>query len=444
MLNPLNRSRTERFGFPELEGAFPLVGHAPAVAADLLGLLRDAERRLGPCFWINFGLGPDRLMCLGREGFDFFRSRTATTDHMREMARLFFGDSVLVHSGPKHQHLRSAMNPAFAPKGLAAAEVGPALAESARKWVGSWVGRRGVRILDGTRELALEQIFGLMGVGAQELPVWRRRFEAMQLFLIPLKLDLPGFPHWKARRAISWMDPKLEQLIDQARLHPDRPGLIPALLASKDEEGRELERTELVDNLRVLTFAGHQTTAATTAWIAIELARRPEVWAQLCAEAIDKEVPRTPQELKAFPYAEALFRETLRIHPALAITSRDVTVEVVLAGRPVPRGTLVAVSLLHLARDPAQFERPEDFLPERWLDRKTPISALELVPFGGGLHFCLGYHLAWMECVQFAVALAKALGPTGRRPQLDGPDARVRYYPLPQPTPSTRLRFDLA
>ena len=127
-----------------LAGAFPLAGHVPAIATDLLGLLRHAERTLGPMFWINTGAGHAHLFCMQREVFEAFRSGPLSTDHLRDFGRGFFGDGLLVQDGPKHRHIRSAMNHPFTPKGLGDANMGELLASAVERRVRRWVGRRGV------------------------------------------------------------------------------------------------------------------------------------------------------------------------------------------------------------------------------------------------------------------------------------------------------------
>ncbi len=75
----------------------------------------------------------------------------------------------------------------------------------------------------------------------------------------------------------------------------------------------------------------------------------------------------------------------------------------------------------------------------RWLNKKEPIRAAELIQFGGGPHFCLGYHMAWMESVQFLVAMARHLGDAGLKPAHQGPYPAIRYIPLLHPDPKTRV-----
>jgi cytochrome P450 len=174
----------------------------------------------------------------------------------------------------------------------------------------------------------------------------------------------------------------------------------------------------------------------------VVLAQRTDLWERLCAEATAAgAVPRTPRELKNFPFAEALFRETLRLYPPVSTDARRALVDFELGGRTVPAGTQISISIAHLSRHAAVYERPDEFLPERWLGRAEAITPLELVQFGGGPHFCLGYHLAWMEIVQSAVALALVMRGRGVRPHLMGSFPARRYLPLLHPAAGTRVRF---
>jgi cytochrome P450 len=152
-------------------------------------------------------------------------------------------------------------------------------------------------------------------------------------------------------------------------------------------------------------------------------------------------VPQAPRELKQYPFAEALFREALRLHPPVHSVSRQVTGPLEVAGRAIPVGTEFSLDLDHLSRHESLYEEPDRFLPERWLGKSEAISPVEILQFGGGPHFCLGYHLAWMEVVQFAVALARTMAPLGLRP-VTGEWPRTHFLPLAHPAPRTRIRWE--
>ncbi|MDP3890610.1 cytochrome P450, partial [Nocardioides sp.] len=84
--------------------------------------------------------------------------------------------------------------------------------------------------------------------------------------------------------------------------------------------------------------------------------------------------------------------EMLRFDSALQLFERTATTDVEVAGVTVPEGTKIAALLGAANRDPAVFDRADEFDV-----RRDPNPHLA---FGGGLHFCLGAPLARMELVE--------------------------------------------
>jgi cytochrome P450 len=165
------------------------------------------------------------------------------------------------------------------------------------------------------------------------------------------------------------------------------------------------------------------------------------VWRRLREEALAAPgLPRSPKELRQFPYAEAVFRETLRLHPPVFQDGRRATVDLEVAGTTIKAGTYLNIPILTLSREPDLYPDPDSFRPERWMDKKEPPTPIEMVQFAAGPHFCLGYHLAWMEIVDFAVALGRELPAGG--PRLRGAFPASRYLPILHPSASMRARFD--
>src|SRR5262245_20819544 len=113
-----------RDGIPVHPGGWPVLGHLPRIFGDLPGVLRDAERSLGPLFWLEMGFGKTFLVCLAPASFELFKNKQTSSATLAEIAGQLLGrNSLIVHDGPPHRHMRSALNPPFTPRGLSVAEV---------------------------------------------------------------------------------------------------------------------------------------------------------------------------------------------------------------------------------------------------------------------------------------------------------------------------------
>lgn len=438
------RARRFKSGFPVLPWALPLLGHTlyfSSFGRDTIDVLCEAREPLGPLFWIDVGMHNWVLVCTEPDGFEVLKNKGTTSEHMQDIIGVFAGRSMLAQDGPVHHHMRSAMNGPFAPRGMTASRVG----ELTRDIIDAHVGAFGERvtILEQTRLIALEVIFRIMGVPVGELGAWRKQFERFALSAFVLPIELPLTPVWWGKRARAWLDARFRAMIAAARRASPEESFLAAVVHARDESGANQTDDELVDNLRLLAIAGHETTASTMAWMVITLAGRPDLWDALVKEVERApQTPRSPEEARAYPFAEALFRETLRLRAPVPILGRRTIGWITLYDRRIPPGTVVGVPLGVLGRHPALFSDPMRFDPTRWLNRSRGPTPLETATFGGGPHFCLGYHLAWTELVQLAVALARELGGRGVRPRLVGRKApRQWYMPFGHPSAGTQIDF---
>jgi sterol 14-demethylase len=149
-------------------------------------------------------------------------------------------------------------------------------------------------------------------------------------------------------------------------------------------------------------FAGHHTSAATSAWALIEMLRHPEHLARVTAEldqiyAGDADV--SFQALREIPALENVVKETLRLHPPIIFLLRTACQDFRYDGWTIERGKLVAVAPVVSHHDPACFRDPERFDPDRYgpgreEDRAQPWA---WIPFGGGPHRCLGASFALVQ-----------------------------------------------
>ncbi|WP_183928491.1 cytochrome P450 [Rhizobium mongolense] len=443
LLNPLNRRHRLRHDIPVMPGAFPMVGHLPAIVTDMPRLLRRAERTLGSHFWLDFGPAGQLMTCLDPDALALLRHKGVSSALIAEIAPEILGGTLVTLNGSAHRQARDGIKAAFLPRGLTEAGIGELFAPVIRARVQAWRDRGEVTILRETGDLMLKLTFYLMGIPAQDLPVWHRKYRQLLQLIVAPPVDLPGTPLRRGRAARDWIDAQSRQFIRDARAHSARTGLINDMVSAFDRSEDALSDDVLVANVRLLLLAGHETTASTMAWIVIELARQPELWDALVEEAQRVgAVPTRHADLAQCPVAEALFRETLRMHPASSLVPRRATQELQLGQRRIPAGTSLGIPLLHFSTSALLHEAPDQFRLARWLQRTGPIGPVDMLQFGSGPHVCIGYHLVWLELVQFSIALALTMHKAGVRPRLlsDAEKGR-RYYPTAQPSMKVRIGF---
>jgi cytochrome P450 family 117 subfamily A len=441
--NPFSLQIKYRDGLPVLPGAFPVVGHIPMLYyGDGLRMLREGHEKLGPLFWINQAFDWV-LVCDGQQGYDVLKNKIATTEHLRTLVPILLGESIFGQDGPAHHHLRSAMNGTFSPRGLTASGIGQMTAEIIQARTEQWAKCRRVRILHEAQEMTMEIIFRMLDVEPVDLPSWRQNYNVFILASYLPNHSFMGSLTARAAKARRWIDARFLSMVEETRRRPSTGALLDALVHAKDEEGRPLSDSELVDNLRFIVMAAHESTAATIAWIILTLAQRADLWAALCQEVeATPDMPVAPQDLRSFAFSEALFREVLRFYPPIILTNRKATDWITLHHHRLPPGTIIGVSPGCLSRDPKLYPDPDRFEVKRWLGKNTPPTPIELVQFGGGPHFCLGYHLAWMELIQSSVALARTMMRAGLHPRIaDGPGPRQISGTVSRPNVSASVEF---
>merc|ERR1719334_1581440 len=98
------------------------------------------------------------------------------------------------------------------------------------------------------------------------------------------------------------------------------------------------------------------------------LAKSPEKQDKL-KEEIDSVVGDsetvTPAHIARMHYLFRVLKESWRLYP-LGGHARVLQADTELSGYLVPKGTFVLVPTYWMARDEEIFQRPEEFLPERW------------------------------------------------------------------------------
>lgn len=151
-------------------------------------------------------------------------------------------------------------------------------------------------------------------------------------------------------------------------------------------------------------------------WLAGLLASRPDLQAT-AHEAIQSEyegAPPDPLDTGRVEYISALATEASRYFASLVLGfPRETTEDAEVDGVRIPAGTMVMHNTFSVNRDPARYDRPDEFLPERWCDehygRVGQKDARVGVPHmnnGVGRRQCLG-----LPCTIFDLVLHRSCRP---------------------------------
>lgn len=165
-------------------------------------------------------------------------------------------------------------------------------------------------------------------------------------------------------------------------------------------EGDRLSHQELLTLAATLLMAGTDTTRNQLAAAVDVFCDHPDQWALL---------GRHPE------LAPAAVEEVMRYAPVIFTTLRVAVDDVAIAGCTVPAGTLVIANTAAANRDPAVYPEPERF-------DITRHDAPAMLTFGGGVHYCLGAHLARIELAEALTTMTRRMpeirraGPTVWKP----------------------------
>ena len=443
-----------------LPGAWPLLGHAPALLRDPLRVLAGAGR-LGPLTLAR--LGPVRAYLvteptlirtvLVRDAADYDKG------FQFDALRGLIGDGVGTSGGAKHRRQKKLLRTAFDHSAVDRYAVDMAVQTAGfldSRWMPALAAGKPVDAAADMRmlamrlvthsmsgsEVAADEVMGslpelLSGVGRRALlPVkaldrvptpGNRRFDRSLASVHALADSLVAQHRRRAARAETGAEADAAET--EAETGPQT--LLSLLLAAVDEDGTGMTDEQAHDEIMTLLLAGTETAAGVMAWMLNVLARDSVLQQQVREEVLETTWGRPPTatELRGLTLTRRVVQETLRLYPPGWIVGRRPLRDMRMAGTLVRAQSQVLLNFYGLHRDPTAFPEPDRFDPDRWLDPDPAIVAAYYLPFGTGPRGCLGEGYAWTEilCALYAVLTRFRLQPVpGSRVR---PVARTTLHP---------------
>ena len=322
------------------------------------------------------------------------------------MKRAFTGlvgqGSLWVMAGEQHRQERQLVAPPFHAQRVRG--WGQTIQQLAREHTDRWQPGQALRaypaMLDISRDLVLRVVLGVSE--GDRLREGRRVLELLLEASTPWISMVWAVQRWwfspwrtyvRARDAFTRFVER--ELADRRARGSESDDVLGLMLAARYADGSAIPDAMIRDELITILLAGHETTATALAWAIYELGRHPDVLARLRDELDALGPDSEPDLIARQPYLSAVCNETLRRHTILTEVGRVPREPCELLGYTIPVGVSVAAGIAAIHLDPAIYPEPDEFRPERFLERTY--SPFEFLPFGGGDRRCLGATLSDYE-----------------------------------------------
>ena len=362
-----------------------------------LWMLRTMRARYGSAFVVNVPIfGRAVVISDPAQVKQLFTTSPEIADNLdMNLGRVLGPNSFFAITGDRHKKQRKLLVPPFLGRRLGAYE--DIIEQETVRELATWPEGTEFATLGSMMHITLNAILrAVFGAGGADLAELRELLPKMvslgsRLAVLPIpRTDLGRWSPWG--RAFGYRrdyDAAVDRLITAARQDPDLDGrddVLAMMLRSRYDDGTEMSRDEIADQLLTLLAAGHETTATTLAWAVERLRRHPDVLGRLIAE-----VDEGGSQLR-----EAAILEIQRTRPVIDRTARQVHAPSMELGQwTLPQGQVVIVSTYLMHNNEAIFPQAHRFDPDRFAGKRP--DTYEWIPFGGGVRRCIGAAFANME-----------------------------------------------
>jgi cytochrome P450 len=276
---------------------------------------------------------------------------------------LFMGPTILAMDGKKHRDHRNLVSAAFKSRALTRWEptiVRPVCNALIDEFIDTG---EADMVRDFTFEFPTRIIAQLLGLPAEDLPMFRKRAEQLISY------------HVNYERAFEASAALKDYFVEQIERRKSKPTEdIIGDLVTAEIDGEKLSDEAIYSFLRLLLPAGLETTYRSSGNLLYLLLTHP---VQFAAVQADREL-----------IAQAI-EEGLRFETPLTTVQRFATEDTELEGVDVPARSVIGVCIGSANRDERRWERSEEFDIFR--------KHVPHISFAAGEHTCLGLHLARLE-----------------------------------------------
>ncbi|XP_062588291.1 probable cytochrome P450 12a5, mitochondrial, partial [Saccostrea cucullata] len=219
-----------------------------------------------------------------------------------------------------------------------------------------------------------------------------------KLFKTPFYRKYANSANYLKRQTEKYITEHKERIQSENREEID-PSLLGDLLPDPNMTTEDITKT-LMD----VFVGGIDSTAANMTTLLYNLANNPEKQDKLFEELethVSKAGPIDETVLCQLNYLKACLKESFRlVFPVPVGTARNLDKDITIKGFRIPAFTNIVFCSGITCQDRQYFDKPEAFIPERWLrnsDGYSPTHSFAHIPFGYGPRKCIGQTFAETE-----------------------------------------------
>ncbi|KAF4629298.1 hypothetical protein G7Y89_g8848 [Cudoniella acicularis] len=233
---------------------------------------------------------------------------------------------------------------------------------------------------------------------------------------------------WVVRDWLAMLVWCRERMAERIKMEGYKPDVSHWLIdASMKTNTLKLDREWLNGDAVTIIIAGSDTVAPTLVFIFYLLAIHQDQQDKL-REALESVDIYDRKALRGVDHLTGVINESLRIHPPVPTGGYRQSPDdgMKLAGQYIPPRTTIVSPRYTLGKLPSCFEKPGEFIPERWYSKPEMVKDKRaFAPFAQGRYSCVGKNLAMGELRLVTALLVKkyrirlASGEDGKRVEED-------------------------
>jgi cytochrome P450 len=423
------------------KAGLPLLGSMVEILRDPLRFSTSMYEAHGPIYRFR-AYGNWHLHVAGSEANELVlfdsQSRFSAREGWAQVVEPLFPGALLVKDGAQHRCQRRVLGEAFKQARLTSYQ--DIFVHDIRSRLGGWRGQR-IDAYTEARELTFS-IAASTFLGIADDHEAGRAIDDLRNMMAGLlalvRGPAPSFVRARGKLAKRRLERLLRGLIDERRRRPGND-FLSRVAALTDDNGQLLPTSTICDSFIFLMSAAHDTLASALTSILYFLAEYPE-WAEEVRKEVAASGVRSPSDAATAqqPLMDMFYKEALRLNGPAPIIWRRAAKDCSLYGKHIPAGTMVGANTLLSHRLPDVFPHPERFDPLRFsTSKELERGRFAFVPFGAGVHKCLGVHFADQQARIFIAALLDRYALTR------ADDQPVAWYHWPNARPRRPLLLDV-